>query len=236
MKRKSANAERFILKSSYLGAAGIIDNERKYRGLFYYGQSKGSLWVGVTQHPLKKMFDNFMVLSTDYENYAIIYQCVSKSVMYNKDIVNILVRDPDLSKLQSGTEEKIKQEFKRLFGKKEKELPDAEKKEQDVNATDFEVFKDDKEVIVSNGKKTKKTDEKEEVVGKDKGRNFGRYKSKPSKMAGLPLEFNTHLKQVDHSECLPDYYPDLSISREQRQSIERRQNKSQKEAARLEKV
>jgi hypothetical protein len=65
---------------------------------------------------MKKSFDNFSVVSTDYENYAIVYRCTYKSVMYNKDIITILLRDPDLSKLQSGTEDKIRSEFARIFG------------------------------------------------------------------------------------------------------------------------
>ena len=115
-RKKALNCERFRLKTSYRGMAGLVDNERQYRGIFYEKQSKGALWVGVTQLPMKKSFDNFSIVSTDYENYAIAYQCTYKSVMYNKDIITILLRDPDLSKMQSGTEDEIRSEFARIFG------------------------------------------------------------------------------------------------------------------------
>ena len=116
MKRMTKNAERFTLKTSYLGLAKLVDNERKYRGLFNKDSPQGSLWIGVTQNPMKKYLNNYQVLSTDYENYAIVYQCTFKTVMYNKDIVTILMRDPDFSKLQSDTLDTIKSEFVRLFG------------------------------------------------------------------------------------------------------------------------
>ncbi len=61
--------------------------------------------------------DNFYVLSTDYENYAIIYQCNVNSIINNRDIITILTRDIDIKLLDAGTEEKIKDEFKRLFGR-----------------------------------------------------------------------------------------------------------------------
>lgn len=37
--------------------------------------------------------------------------------MYNKDIITIVTRQPDFSQLESGTEEKIKSEFVRIFGR-----------------------------------------------------------------------------------------------------------------------
>lgn len=168
------------------------------------------------------MFDNFMVLSTDYENYAIIYQCLSKSVMYNRDIITILVRDPDMSKLQSGTEEKIRQEFDRLFGNSnETVIPDNNQTES--NATegeDFQVFKNETEPST------------EEPVGK--GLLQGRYKI--GRTPGLPLEFESHLKMEDHQECLLDYYPDLSLTREQRISFRRQSRQEERENARLNNV
>ena len=37
-------------------------------------------------------------------------------MIYNQDIITVLTRDSDIKLLESGTEEKIKEEFKRLFG------------------------------------------------------------------------------------------------------------------------
>ena len=36
--------------------------------------------------------------------------------MFDKDIITIITRDPDFSKLQEGTLDKIKNDFKRIFG------------------------------------------------------------------------------------------------------------------------
>ena len=71
--KKSSSVQKFTMSMSYKGLLGIVDNERKYRGLFEGSSSRGSLWVGVTAKPLKKYMDNFKVVSTDYENYAILY-------------------------------------------------------------------------------------------------------------------------------------------------------------------
>ena len=73
LSKQNGGANRFLLKTSYKGLAGIVDNERKYKGLFMPGTSAGSLWTGATNKPLKRFNDNFKVLSTDYENYAILY-------------------------------------------------------------------------------------------------------------------------------------------------------------------
>jgi len=116
MQKNCKDGERFLLKTSYKGPAGLVDNERRYKGYFSEGSCGGSTWVGITRFPMKKFIDNFRIVSTDYENYAIIYQCTYKTVMYNKDIITVLLRDPDFSKLQSGTEKKIRDEFDRLFG------------------------------------------------------------------------------------------------------------------------
>ena len=37
-------------------------------------------------------------------------------MIYNQDIITVLTWDSDIKLLESGTEEKIKDEFKRLFG------------------------------------------------------------------------------------------------------------------------
>ena len=108
---------------------------------------------------MKKFLNNFIVLSTDYENYAIVYQCTYKTVMYNKDIVTILLRDPEFTKLQSNTMDTIKSEFARLFGEKEQE----EEEEVEEDATDEEtkgIFKEDED----QNSETSDTAEKEKPV------------------------------------------------------------------------
>ena len=91
--------------------------------MFSYGKSTGSVWGGVTHFPLRLQLNNFQVLSTDYENYAIVYECMEKSVLYNRDIIFILLRDPELDKLQSGTLDHILDEFKRFFSGPQEEQP-----------------------------------------------------------------------------------------------------------------
>jgi len=41
---------------------------------------------------LPKFINNFNVVSTDYEKYAILYLCTYKTAMYNKDNIIIIVR------------------------------------------------------------------------------------------------------------------------------------------------
>ena len=108
--------------TSYKGLAKISDNERRLRGLMQNGIGVGSTWIGaISVKPLKKFRNNFVVVSTDYDNYLMLYQCTYRTVMYNRDIITILVRDPDLSKLKPGTLEKIKSEFERIFGEGKQE-------------------------------------------------------------------------------------------------------------------
>jgi hypothetical protein len=104
---------------SYKGLAGMVDNERRYSGSFDKGISLGQTWVGSTIQPLPKYYKNFAVVSTDYENYAILYQCTYRTVMYNKDVITVITRQPDFSQLESGTDEKIRSEFERIFGQQE---------------------------------------------------------------------------------------------------------------------
>lgn len=51
----------------------IVDNVRNYYGRFVKGTSRGSIWVGPVMEPLKIMDNNYWVVSTDYETYAITY-------------------------------------------------------------------------------------------------------------------------------------------------------------------
>lgn len=108
------------MKYSYKGLALIVDNVRQYNGRFVKGISRGSVWVGPVWEPLKSMDNNFWVLSTDYETYAIIYSCTSQTVMYNQDHIKILTKEsPGYGKIDSATEQMIRSEFKRIFGTQE---------------------------------------------------------------------------------------------------------------------
>jgi len=83
--------------------------------------SNGSLWTGVTLRPMKYFKDNFQILSTDYENYAIVYTCTFKTAMYNRDDFTVLVRN-----LEDKPEllETIKEEFLKLFENQTDEEPE----------------------------------------------------------------------------------------------------------------
>ena len=116
--------ENFRLTRSYKGLAGIVDNVSQYMGYLDKDTSNGSLWTGVTLRPMKYFKDNFQILSTDYENYAIVYTCTFKTAMYNRDDFTVLVRN-----LEDKPEllETIKEEFLKLFENQTDEEP-----EQDV--------------------------------------------------------------------------------------------------------
>jgi len=87
------------------------------RGYFDKGTSKGSLWQGATLKPLKKFEDNFQVVSTDYDSYAILYSCSFQTVMYNKDAITIMVREaPGVEEPSEETMDTIRKEFDRIFG------------------------------------------------------------------------------------------------------------------------
>ena len=119
--------ENFRLHRSYKGNAGITDNVSKYMGYFDIGTSNGAIYSGVTLTPMNMFKDNFQILSTDYEKYAIVYTCTFKTTMYNRDDITILVRDldelPDVM-------ETVKKEFERLF--QGEEQLDDEKPDTDV--------------------------------------------------------------------------------------------------------
>lgn len=97
--------------------AGIVDNLKKYRGYFDKGTSNASLWVGASLKPLKKFEDNFQVVSTDYYNYAIVYECTFLTSMYNQDHISILVRQaPGVEEIPEEVMTTIRSEFDRIFG------------------------------------------------------------------------------------------------------------------------
>jgi len=131
--------------------------------------------------------------------------------MYNRDIITILLRDHDFSKLQSGTEDKIKQEFKRIFGKP---LPDQEPEETPMNTTVNTTQIDTKSKNVTVDVEVFKEQEIDSPqVGK--GIDFGR-KKEVKIGPNLPIEFDEHLKELDHEKCTYEDYPDLSLTREDR--------------------
>ena len=60
---------------------------------------------------------NFAVVSTDYTNYAILYKCTYQSAIEDKDMILILTREsPGFGHISEQTENKIREEFNRLFG------------------------------------------------------------------------------------------------------------------------
>jgi replication fork clamp-binding protein CrfC len=92
----------------------IVDNVQKFRGYLKNGTNFGSLWIGATLLPLKKFRDNFTILSTDYDSFAIVTTCTPKTVMYDTDEITILIRQqPQYA--EEEIEQKVRQEFKKLF-------------------------------------------------------------------------------------------------------------------------
>jgi hypothetical protein len=61
-----------------------------------------------------------MVLSTDYDSYAIVTTCTPNTVMYNRDEITILVRQrPEF--IEKEFLEKLKEEYLSIFGRADKE-------------------------------------------------------------------------------------------------------------------
>ena len=57
------------------------------------------------------------MVSTDYENYAITYTCTPKTVMYERDDINVYTREsPGFGMISPEVEQKIRDEFARIFG------------------------------------------------------------------------------------------------------------------------
>lgn len=73
MGKYEGQIDQFILKKSYKGPKGILDHVEKERGYFDKDTSNGSLWGGSAMKPLQRYHFYYQVLSTDYENYAIVY-------------------------------------------------------------------------------------------------------------------------------------------------------------------
>jgi len=60
---------------------------------------------------------NYQIVATDYDTYAITYQCTSQTVMYDRDDIIVLTREsPGYGAITEETEQKIRSEFNRLFG------------------------------------------------------------------------------------------------------------------------
>ena len=72
--------------------------------------NQGSIWVGITLLPMQKFKDNFMILSSDYDTYAILTTCTPKTVMYDQDEITILVRQKPQF-VGKELEEKVREEF-----------------------------------------------------------------------------------------------------------------------------
>lgn len=112
-----SHTDPFTIESSYKGNALVTDNLQSFKGYFDKGTSNGSLWIGATMKPLKKFEDNFQVVSTDYDNYAILYTCTFKTAMYDHDSITVLTRNsPSIEEIPEDVMDKIKSEFNRIFG------------------------------------------------------------------------------------------------------------------------
>ena len=60
-----------------------------------------------------------------------------------------------------------------------------------------------------------KVEKAEKPVGKGLGVDLGREKDKSLRIyPGIALDFDNHLKQLTHIDCLKEDYPDLSLTRD----------------------
>lgn len=217
LQKYSETMDPFVMRTSYKGMAGIVDNLRKYKGYFDKGSSNGSLWVGATLRPLRKFQNNFQVVSTDYDSYAILYYCTYETAMYNKDLIIVLTRQsPAFEHLDPELITKIRSEFERIFGEEE----ESEEQEPAPEAN----FLKEEGGEESGG---------DQVEGPEAGTGKTFRSSEKKKQPGKPLIFDEHLKPLDHESCSKDdSYPDLSLTlvqrnklREQRLREERRSNR-----------
>lgn len=203
-KALSSTQDNFRLIKSYKGLAGIVDNISRFMGYLDKGTNNGALYNGVTLTPMKLFKDNFQILSTDYENYAIVYTCTYKTTMYNRDDITILVRDlADMPELL----ETIQQEFDKIFGGQEQLDEEPE----------MDVFK--------------KTGSEETQEGEGEGEEFLKIEEGTGEMRNIaspkglrniktnttPLKWDDHLEELNHEECA--HYPDLSLTQVQRDKI-----------------
>jgi len=135
LEKYSKKMDHFDIETSYKGLAGITDNLQNYRGFFDKGTSNGALWVGQgSLKPLKKFENNFQVVSTDYDQYAILYTCTYKTSMYNKDSITVLTRQsPAVEEISPELMETIRSEWERIFGDPESQPEEVVTEDEEEN-------------------------------------------------------------------------------------------------------
>lgn len=90
-------------------------NKYSLRGYFDESISNGSVWSGKSIFTKRRFKDNFQVVSTDFDTYAILYTCTNKK-NYDKEVITVVSRiSPALGELPEGFEDKVRSEFERLF-------------------------------------------------------------------------------------------------------------------------
>lgn len=68
------------------------------------------------------------MVSTDYDQYAILYSCSSKTTMYNRDHVTVLVRNsPAVVPVSDELLKMIRDEWERIFGQEGTEKQNTKK-------------------------------------------------------------------------------------------------------------
>lgn len=83
----------FIVRSVSKGASA-----NSYRDVIYKGwktpekDSKLTIFSGLAIRPSRKLLDNFEVLATDYNDYAILYNCLPNLKMKKRENVLVLTR------------------------------------------------------------------------------------------------------------------------------------------------
>lgn len=66
--------------------------------------------------PPDRLLDNFKVLATDYDTYAILYNCLPNAVINWGENVLVLTRKNFLYQLDRPTQAMIEEQFTKLFG------------------------------------------------------------------------------------------------------------------------
>lgn len=114
----------------------------------------GTIWWGGISLPLPREMNNFRVLSTDYENYALLYACspVFTSELQGKEQIVLLTRsqfpntlvgtndkNDNFGQLPTGIRLKIEREFDKFFGP---EAVEIENKNRPIVPKGFAFTKD----------------------------------------------------------------------------------------------
>lgn len=89
------NGRAFLWRQVSRAATVGINRDVTMRGLMEPKDSPiGTVWFSVLTNPLKRDHGNFRVVSTDYDNYAILYRCAQQFThqLHGKEQVLVMTR------------------------------------------------------------------------------------------------------------------------------------------------